>query len=322
MEAESRSKKILKYILESDLITTDMKRWLTSSKDAEVKDMLLREYWDEAPNQIATDRRGRILKKLHDAITREKRRATFGLFGRIAATILIGGLVFSGGYLSSRLTQNNDKTFHLITSQSSKGEFTLPDGTTVWLNSDSHLTYNSTFGQDNRSVSLEGEAYFDVTKDKDNPFRVTLNDIDVVVLGTQFNSRSYSDEDFTEVVLVEGSVQVQIDNENLVTLKPNDKFTLNRTTNSSETEQTNAHNYTTWFNKSLLFESCSLEDILLQIERWYNVDIEVAPGVDLTRQMSLKIYHEPVGDILRVISTINNLKYYYNNSLSTFTITQ
>lgn len=110
----------------------------------------------------------------------------------------------------------------------SKSKIQLPDGSQVWLNSDSRLIYSESFTGDSREVQLSGEAYFDVAKDPRHPFVIHTSTIDVRVLGTTLNVRSYSNEKTTEAVLIHGSVEVTLhsDPAKKIILKPNDKLVV------------------------------------------------------------------------------------------------
>ena len=97
---------------------------------------------------------------------------------------------------------------HLITDSGSKRRFVLPDSTIVWLNSNSKLEYPTTFSESSREISLEGEAYFEVSHDVNKPFHVHAGDMDIEVLGTHFSVENYPDKKGVEAVLAEGRIKV------------------------------------------------------------------------------------------------------------------
>src|SRR4029078_631833 len=96
------------------------------------------------------------------------------------------------------------------TKRGSKSKVQLPDGTQVWLNADSRIAYNEKFQGNLREVTLEGEAYFDVVRDEKRPFVIHTAAIDIKVLGTAFNVRSYANEKNTETSLIRGSIEVTL----------------------------------------------------------------------------------------------------------------
>ena len=222
--------------------------------------------------------------------------------------------------MTSNIFNKDSKQFFLVTASKSKGEFILPDSTKVWLNSNSRLTYDNNFSKNSRNVKLEGEAFFDVTKDEKKAFNVQMDEISVQVLGTKFNARNYKQEENEEVVLIQGSVKILGDGISPIILKPNEKFTINRKKSHINIENIKSRNYSTWFNQSLSFEDKTLKDIFIQLERWYNIDITIDSKVDLDYRMSFKLQHESIEDILRIISKINGLKYHISTEKITILI--
>ncbi len=108
----------------------------------------------------------------------------------------------------------------ISTRPGSKSKVELPDGSVVWLNAGSTLTYDKDFGKENRAVTLIGEGFFDVTKNKEKPFIISTESISIKVLGTVFNVKAYKEDKQTETSLIHGSIEVTIKN------RPNDKIIL------------------------------------------------------------------------------------------------
>jgi ferric-dicitrate binding protein FerR (iron transport regulator) len=161
----------------------------------------------------------------------------------------------------------------------SKTEVELSDGTKVWLNSGSELHYPSTFDRDRRDIFLAGEAYFDVEKDKGAPFYVHTNEIDIRVLGTRFNVKSYPEESLVETILEEGSVHMNKKGSGQgILLNPGEKATLEKLPGEREaqfvvTKNIDAEVYTSWKNGKLVFKRERFKDLAVKLERWYNVRI-------------------------------------------------
>lgn len=147
----------------------------------------------------------------------------------------------------------------------------LDDGTQVWVNTDSKITYPSHFGKDKRVVELEGEAYFKVTKDKNRPFIVKTASLTTLVMGTEFNVRAYEKEE-ANVTLITGKVSV-------TGKEPDDVVVLNPGENAMTSafgmmvNEVNIQNYTAWKDGAFYFEEATLEDIMKEISRWYNVKV-------------------------------------------------
>jgi ferric-dicitrate binding protein FerR (iron transport regulator) len=156
-----------------------------------------------------------------------------------------------------------------------RAQFSLPDGTTGWLNSNSSIKYSGNFNTD-RQLSLDGEAFFDVFQDKKRPFIVHTPEINVTVLGTRFNVASYQDEKTAEVVLEEGSL-VFNDNEmkESYTMKPNDLVTYNKARKQFSISVIQPQKYISWKDGKLVFRNDPLDVIARRLERWYNIDVEL-----------------------------------------------
>jgi transmembrane sensor len=162
-------------------------------------------------------------------------------------------------------------------------QINLPDGTKVWLNSASSLKYPPSFsGLKERKVELNGEAYFEVSKNKKVPFRVVSNNQTVEVLGTHFNINAYEDEKDTKTTLLEGSVQVSalsmksFKAGKLISqiLKPGEQSQLaNQLTGNIKITQANMEQVMAWKNGYFHFQNESLQGVMRQLSRWYDIDI-------------------------------------------------
>ena len=152
-------------------------------------------------------------------------------------------------------------------------ELILPDGTHVWINSDSELSFPTQFDDTKREVTLSGEAYFSVTKNAAKPFIVKTNgNIEVKVLGTEFNILAYPDADVVETTLCEGSVNVSDKKQN-VTLTPSHQAIYEKQSKNLTTREVDVRLYTTWKDGLFVFENKPLEDIMTTLSRWYNINV-------------------------------------------------
>ncbi|MBB5438135.1 hypothetical protein HDC92_001810 [Pedobacter sp. AK017] len=149
-------------------------------------------------------------------------------------------------------------------------QITLPDGSKAWLNAASSLKFPAKFDQRKRIVTLTGEAYFEISKDKKHPFIVKTNHQEVTVLGTHFNINSYADEKATKTTLLEGSVKVATQGK-VVLLKPNQQ-SLNAGS-ALIIKQIDPNTVIAWKNGEFAFSNEPLESIMRNIARWYNVTV-------------------------------------------------
>jgi transmembrane sensor len=181
----------------------------------------------------------------------------------------------------------------VMTKPGSKTQLHLPDGSSVWLNASSNLTYDENFGKKNREVNLTGEAFFDVVKDPSSPFIIHTKTVDIKVLGTQFNVKAYPEESFTETALIRGSVEVTVKKRpgEKHFLKPNEKMVVandiaadNSVKKESEPKElisTQSLSYdvadsviveTSWVSNRLIFhQNETFGEMVPKLERWYGV---------------------------------------------------
>ena len=171
-----------------------------------------------------------------------------------------------------------------------KFQIELSDGTLVHLNAGSSLRYPVNFLREGpRQVFLSGEAYFDVAKNASNPFRVNVDDLEVRVLGTQFNVSAYSEDEYIDVVLVEGSVNLNKKDRmegDVVELSPGQKGSYKQNSDSITVNEVNAGLYTSWMQGHLVFRDLTFDSILTKLERHYNIEIE-----NTNRELGREIYN-------------------------------
>ena len=212
--------------------------------------------------------------------------------------------IFIGGALAARLTQAPEKETVLVASSDNAGSYTLPDGTKVWLNRDSRLSFNQDFGKRERNVVIDGEGYFEVTRNESCPFVVNMHDnLRVKVLGTTFNVCSNLSEHSAEVILRSGSVQVSDSESNeLVILRPDQKYSWDRGT--TEVTSVNAADCCRWYERRLAFDNVRLGDILESLSHKYQIRIKSNAGALDDTRMSLTVRNESVEEILEILSTL------------------
>lgn len=224
---------------------------------------------------------------------------------------------FESLLLSNRIERaERDRTLCYVTSQESKGVFTLPDGTSVWLNGNSRLTLSEQFDGTQRRVKLEGEGFFDVSRNPERPFIVEIGRRQIEVLGTAFDVKSYAHLDYQEVVLVRGSIDIHSEGGRTVRLKPNDRYVARTQGAEESVMEVDASDYSHWMDRLLIFDNKPLGNILVSLERWYNMEFDVARNVNLSAHLSFNVKYESVDEILRAVSLIIPIRYnidYVNN---------
>jgi len=213
-----------------------------------------------------------------------------------------------------------------IAKPGAKSRLLLPDGSTVWLNSGSRITYPANFTDSIREVALEGEAYFDVAKDARRPFIVRTSDINIKVLGTAFNVKCYPEDNKTEATLVRGLVQISRnsgDQQQVLLLHPHEKVVINRIPESTAVNtglpssmaapdsmlvkhlQKNAADTamveTAWVYNKLVFDGENFREISDEMERWFNVKIIFNDTTVAGYRFHAKFENEHINDVLSAL---------------------
>ena len=232
-----------------------------------------------------------------------KKRLT--VFSILTFIVLTAGAIYLFTKKSEAKTPAQEGISSIVTKNGNRTKVVLPDGSQVWLNAGSNLDYNnSTFNKELREVSLNGEAYFDVTKDPEKPFIIHTKKMDIKVLGTVFNIRSYSDEKIAEAALIKGSIEVTLKDrkDQKIILKPNEKISISNEEPKTEKKPErvtsvkadpvripqfevndlkpnptyNIIGEIAWTQNKLFFEDETFESIGLRMERWFGKKVTIA----------------------------------------------
>ncbi|MCF6223329.1 MAG: FecR domain-containing protein [Flavobacteriaceae bacterium] len=174
---------------------------------------------------------------------------------------------------------NSQKLLSVYVPKGENRQVVLPDGTIVLLNSNSTLKYPSPFSKNNRKVELTGEAYFDVAKIKTKPFIINLpSNMNIKVLGTSFNVKAYPEDSKNITTLFTGKIELTYKNKKIIknVMLPGTKADFTKTTNTMSISKTNLYNdVLAWKKKMLVFKNESLKDIVNELNRFYDVDINI-----------------------------------------------
>lgn len=247
-------------------------------------------------------------------------KSQIGQYLRIAAVLVIGFALGFAFYLTNQGNSDHidDELFVLKETQNGvKSTFRLPDGTIVKLNADSKLFYSNKFNETEREVELEGEAYFQVTHNKQKPFKVKSDNIVTKVLGTTFNVRAYPEENMSLVALEEGKVQVrEIENGEVVyreVLEPSEMLVYNKATRSHKVKEFDVADIMGWKDNAIVFNNSSFPEIKKKLERWYGVSIHASDDVVADFGFTGKFYNESLVNVLDNISMAMDFSYSIEN---------
>jgi transmembrane sensor len=250
-----------------------------------------------------------------------------------AVVFVVLSLAFIFKYIFTQRSVNDGAFCEIVVPIGEKSQIILPDGTHIWINSGSRFVYPATYGVNNRSVFLEGEAYFDVTKYKKMPFIVKTKDVKVRVLGTAFNVKSYNSDKTVETTVVRGLVKVSgiSDCKTSILVNPDEKAVFmkdpgqryaglpgppNKAVYGKPGIQplivvkANAEAVTCWKDQLLVFTDETFEDMVVKMERWYNIRITITDPTLKTERFNGKFVHnETVYQVLEAVKLTTPIDY-------------
>ncbi len=251
--------------------------------------------------------------KLNDLLPKVQEHSEWKLpdiLWKVAASVLLvvaGGLgsLWMSGYFAD---QQKSAIVQLTTLKGEKSQVVLADGSHVWLNSQTVLKYDAL---DPRKITLNGEAFFDVKKDKAHPFEVTTaSGMKVMVTGTKFNLRSFDDEPFVETTLEEGAVQIKGANDKqLAQLEPGQQAKYNIGENRASISDVSPELYSLWKNNELRFTNISFAELAPRIERWYGVTVTFDPSHRNNDRFTMTIKTESLRELLNMLQLTSKFNY-------------
>ncbi|HZL11272.1 MAG TPA: FecR domain-containing protein [Prolixibacteraceae bacterium] len=256
--------------------------------------------------------------KLNNKLPKTKIKAkviSLEIFNRIAVSVLVilavgfGSLWVNDHFVAS--PKSGLVVFEAPSGEKSK--IVLADGSQVWLNSETKLQYDA---MNPRSVILNGEAYFEVKKDRSHPFLIlTSSGMKVKVTGTKFNLRSYNDESFVETSLEEGEVIIEGKNSNkLAVLKPGQQSKYDVKSQKIKVQNVSSEIYSIWRNNELRFSDITFEDLVPRIERWYGISIKLDSGIEKNDRFTMTIKTESLRELLTMMQLTSKFNYEINGS--------
>jgi ferric-dicitrate binding protein FerR (iron transport regulator) len=334
------------YVLENDIEAVEFwNRWILEHPEQKdeferaklILSALLKSHKQHVPfdkREALTD----LLEKINYAEYGPKRPKekiiNSGWFRAAALVVVLLSVSLLWKFLSNTKESIDNGEYQIIVPIGEKSQVILPDGTHVWINSGSRIVYPAKYDVNNRNVYLEGEAYFDVTKQHGKPFMVKTKDINIKVLGTAFNVKGYASDKTVETTVVRGLVKVEsaADQQNSIFVNPNEKAvytkldkqmttTMNSVVNTSSKPikrsvepiaviKINPEPVTCWKDQLLVFTDETFEDMVIKMERWYNIKITIMdPNLKKERFNGKFVHNETVYQVLEAIKLTTPIKY-------------
>lgn len=279
---------------------------------------VLKEHWENSEQLRLSENKDLdpLLDKINHQIllTQQKNKgrikSLWQLYSKVAAILLVPVLIFSiYDYRNSSEKHTNTSWVEVHSPHGARTQFSLPDGSTGWLNSGSVIRYPARFGS-NRTVAINGEAYFEVVKNPDAPFIVETKQIKVKVLGTSFNVVSFNNDSITEVVVASGKVELTTEGKELnEVLLASDRLVLNRSKNRFSRSKVEIQNYTSWKDGKLIFLNDPLDEVIRKISRYYLVDFTVDEQVDRKQLFRAIMEDESLEEVLRYMKLTMNIDF-------------
>jgi len=232
---------------------------------------------------------------------------TFRKYLKYAAILIITLFI---GYSASEIRYifpaiaENELTNEFYAPEGQISEFKLSDGTRVWLNSGTRIKVPVSFSAKHRMLSMEGEAFFQVTKDPLHPFFVNTKELSVKVMGTSFNVSAYASEEKSEITLIEGRVGIkEIYGERIAKLLPGQQLVYEKSTGAKVKREVDTSPYEAWRDGKMIFKDRTLEYISERLERWYNVKIDFNDQkVSHIKFTGTILKNKPLSQVLEVIT--------------------
>jgi len=221
-----------------------------------------------------------------------------------------GNLVINSDTVVVKVKQANTSLNHIIIPYGKRSDIILADGTHIWLNSGSQLSYPSEFKTDSREVYLSGEALFDVNANPKKPFYVITKNIKIKVLGTIFNVSSYDEDNTVQTALLRGKVTAGENKlfASTVNLAPGELLTYSKKNSTLSKDKVDVKSYASWVNGYLIFINVPITEVFMKLERYYNQDIKIEDSLEkitFSGKLDLKDNIKDVINDIAFASSIN-----------------
>lgn len=217
----------------------------------------------------------------------------------------------TNGQVAYQLADGNSNNVLYNTMQTPHGcmyQLTLPDGSRVWLNAASSIRYPTTFAADSRHVEVTGEAYFDIAKDDRKPFTVTVNTLDIQVLGTAFNVKAYPDENAIRTTLVQGAVNIRNGAEKQL-LHPGEQATITPAGGPFSISKPNLEETLSWKNGEFYFQETNIRNIMREVARWYNVEVRYEGDMSNISLSGIVSRNEEISRLLKALEMTKMVRF-------------
>jgi ferric-dicitrate binding protein FerR (iron transport regulator) len=276
-----------RFLAEKELTNHELiafKKWLSDPAAHHEVENWLAEHWVLSPEIDSTTLIENVFRQIQEyqKTNSESKRFSLSrilnLYQRAAALLLIPIVGLGILFWISQYNQSSGSFTETIAPRGQKSQIILADGTKVWLNSDTKIKYPGTFSKNQRDIYLDGEAFFEVSKNEHQPFVVHTSQLVVKVLGTKFNVKAYADEEQIETSLFEGKVNLEWNaNSSGQTIEkeviPGQSFLYSKSEHQLAVNRFPQDEIDGWKKNQLIFKDDTFSNLVRKVERWYDVDV-------------------------------------------------
>jgi len=317
-----------RFLAEKDCTEQELsafKNWLSDPEThSEVESWLL-EHWASSPEIESITLIDTIFRQIQEYEKEHKSKSGFSIsrilkiYQKVAAFLLIPVIGLGIIYWVSQYNQSAVQFTETIAPRGQKSQIVLADGTKVWLNSDTKIKYPGRFSKDQRDVYLDGEAFFEVSKNAHQPFVVHTSQVNVKVLGTKFNVKAYSDESDIETSLFEGKINLLMNNSSsespvVKEVEPGQSFVYSKTDHQLVAKHFPQDEINGWKNNQLIFKDDTFSNLVRKIERWYDVKVVYDRKLFNDRLLTVELFEgERLDHLLKIVSLTLSVDYKYEN---------
>ena len=299
----------------SSIENSELNNWLNESVDNQRYFSEQKNLWMlfELHTKIQKIDDQKAFRKISSQLNNSPKPNFLTYLQRVAAILLLPVIAISAYYFYAE--KHGKEQFATVyntveTPLGMRSSLILPDGTKVWLNAGSKISYPVLFDKSSRKVSLSGEAFFEVKKDKNWPFVVHTRDVNVLVTGTTFNCNAYPENDNVQTALVEGEVTLlnQLINES-TKLNPGEMGVFATKNHSITKTKTDLQKYVAWKSGKLMFRDDKMDKVVEKLQRWYNVDFEIKDKEISSYVYTATFVDESLDQVLKMLSISAPISY-------------
>ncbi len=319
---ETKIDYIIARVLSGEASSKDilyLSNWLNENEVHQKEFCELKNYWDAEISLEHSILPMLSMEKLQQKIEKQnkvakRRRIKTYIIPLVASIALL--LAISGSFILTQM-KNTESKYYTYLTNNDKTDLTMEDGTQITLNKNSRLTYSDKYGKEMRSVQLEGEAYFNVTKDSLKPFRITMGNSTITVLGTSFNLKNEIKSSSITATLIEGSIYFETP-EQKVLLKPGQQLSFNQQSNSLDIAHVDTEESISWKSELLRYKSIPFTELIQELEDKYQTRIIIKNkklmkhDIIISGSFSKK---QSIEQILKVISQSLPFNWTYDNGI-------